>query len=525
MDEKKNISAFWSEKEIYFLESVSSKITKIFKVAAPAEEKIEEDSPTPLAPANMLLISRIQKTLRQEGIPLPSILNLTFPSKDIIFRAFVIPAMNTNEIKSVVEFEVSRYIPFTLSELAYSFYPMTITTAEGKKKIRIIFLAMKKESLANYTNILEQASLQINLVEPAHLSLIRFLKFKETIDNHASVLIVKAQTYGKIVVADQGIPQFVREFSLGVSSALDEKIDFKNTLIRFVNEIRISLEYFTRQNTRLKIAKALLLTLSHGKEVAQKLEEQINLPVEAFKVQAIIQSEDPEDINYLYAYGASLAQKVPLPAEFDLSKEKPKKVRLMAQTAQSAVSYKSVFIMSVVCLSLIILAFIIFQQLLLKGKTEEARLVQTLGEVENVSQNKLEKDKNLLAAKLKNQKTIRLDSRASLFLAIIPQLLPEGTWIKSLDIQYSNEDTLPMPAVPQPETLPSAATPQNLFLDLSGFNYLENTQEQFRQVNQLLKNMQRDKYFARYFKKIELVTVDAQKLEDHTVTFFNIKCQ
>ncbi len=122
MAEEKQLGIFWDDDALYFTATLGTDLEKTFRIP------IEEESggtikDGPLSPGGMALISAIQSTLQKEKIP-SSVVNLSLPAKEIIFRSFVIPWMQQHELTSVVEFEASKYIPFSLDELSFSFHPI-----------------------------------------------------------------------------------------------------------------------------------------------------------------------------------------------------------------------------------------------------------------------------------------------------------------------------------------------------------------------------------------------------------------
>ena len=175
MADKKKLGMYWGSDALFFVETQETAPTKIFQILF--EEAVKEtlrDSPSSIS--GMKLGSDIQKILRKQGL-LDSSVNLSLPAKDIIFRSFVIPWMDEHEIKSVVEFEASKYIPFSLERLSFSFHPISFTE-NNAKRLRIIFVAIKSDTLLSYIRTLEGASLDINSIEPAPSSLIRALSLK-----------------------------------------------------------------------------------------------------------------------------------------------------------------------------------------------------------------------------------------------------------------------------------------------------------------------------------------------------------
>ena len=117
------------------------------------------------------LLDILQKTVRNKGFSTTETY-LSLPSKDILIRWFLIPWMKTSEIQAVVSFEAKKYIPFDIEETAYTYYPTTVTK-DGGRQIGILFVAIRKNTIEKYINILIQAGLNIVYSEPGAMSLDR----------------------------------------------------------------------------------------------------------------------------------------------------------------------------------------------------------------------------------------------------------------------------------------------------------------------------------------------------------------
>ena len=246
-DRKQQLGLFWGQKAFFFAETTGSKLSETFSAQFMQKVGMAAKGGTYI-PEGMQLMSTIQEVIRKRNLAASQI-NLSLPTRDIIFRSFVVPWMQTHEIKGVVDFEVSKYIPFALDELSYSFHPISFNDG-AVRKIRVIFVAIKKDALENYTTTLEQSGLRVGVIEPAPLSLIRVLTLKNALPLEETIAVVeKGEWVGKIIIAHQGVPQFVREFQMKALSSDQEATDFKALKYRLFNEIRISLDYTTGKIT------------------------------------------------------------------------------------------------------------------------------------------------------------------------------------------------------------------------------------------------------------------------------------
>lgn len=508
--EKKRLAAYWGEDALYFVETSGTNPLQIFSVPF-TERNTDLPDQGGIVPWNIQLISLIQDALRRQNISQATVY-LALPVKDIIFRSFVIPWMQPNEIKGVVDFEVRRYIPFPLEELYYCFHSILLKE-NNARKIRIIFAAVKKISLEYYLRIFEQVGARIGVMEPAAVSVLRPLIFKKLISSNQSLIIIeKGEATGKIILVNQGIPQFVREFHLSSPAALSQdKTEPKNLISRFVNEVRISMEYFNRQDRQLELKQLMLITQSPERETAQALQESLRLPVTAVDNQAIFGQLNPQNTGFISAYGVGLLPSVPISSNvsFDLTREKmtvsgqPSRPR----SADVKSHLKSVVLAGCLCLLIIGLFYFYLQKKLDQQKNELTSVTNSLESFDKLSLEELKAKRDQLKNKLTAFQNIRTKSQVSLFLVTVPSLLPKGTWLKTLDIKYSEKNN------------------SNLALNISGYAYVEDTRGQFELINRLLSNFKQNKIFDQFFDNIDLKNVKAQRLNDFPVTYFEINSQ
>lgn len=532
MAENRQLGIYWGDDILYFVETVDGGPQQVFQVPFTEEAKGSLEA-GPMSPAGMELTSLIQKACRRQKINTSLSANLSLPTRDIIFRSFVIPWMQPTEIGGVVEFEAGKYLPFALEELSYAYCPVTVMEGNARR-IRIIFVAIRKGVLGNYAKVLEQAALSVNVMEPGPLSLIRALVFKNHIEKNQTIaLIEKGEETGRIIVLDQGVPQFVREFQLRIPTADREIIDPESLMTRLTNEIRISLNYFNRQEEYLKIKKIVFLSPTVDEEMRHKLEEDLRMPLAFIDSGSILNNAASSDMDSLKAYGAALINSAALGVDFDFSGGKPRVVKVAAASVKIPVNYKSIIKTALVCVPLIVSIPLLSKFLIQRQENKIAALTSNLSASQNISVSKLQQDNQALKDKLEHFREIHTGSDISAFLAIIPTLLPEGIWIDQLIITYS--DTMseedkggrqpPAGQTPGPRGGDSKKAFSKPVIEIGGVAYMEDPNEQFKLVNELLMRFKGNKELLDSFEQIELITTKAQRLGNYPVTSFQLRCQ
>jgi hypothetical protein len=513
MADQKQIGIYWGHSHLFFVETAASKLVKFFSIPIDQAKPSQATDDKRFIATSMQLVTGVESQLKLHKINTSSV-NLSLPSKDIIFRSFVIPWMTPNEMKGVITFEASKYVPFSLEELKYSYHPMTVTV-NHVKKLRIIFAAIKKETLENYTNILESCDLQVNVIEPSPQSILRNFIFSNQIEiDKTTAIVQKGDAGGNIVIVDQGVPQFVREFQLRGQNKEPAK-DPAEIMLRLTNEIRISIDYFSRQDNWRNVSEIKVLTLNKQEESLQQLTSDLNIPVTLVPSETILHGGHIDNLAYLNAFGVTLASSVATVSNFNLSKKESKKTRVSAPSSPKMEGFGSVSKTLSMCVVFLALVFFAVFKISDQPKKTVTQLEQDLGAFKEADTLKIKEQTTTYATNLDYYKNIRTDSNVAFFLTTMPNLLPPGAWIKKMEVSYpdsslttENPDKTVKPVV-------------NLF----GYAYSENAREQFQLVNKLLKNIKDDPRLSKLFTNINLDTVRAEQLEDYTVTYYEIRCQ
>ena len=123
-------------------------------------------------------------------------------------------------------------------------------------------------------------------------------------------------------------------------------------------------------------------------------------------------------------------------------------------------------------------------------------------------------------------KNVSPKSDAAFFLNMIPRFLPQGTWLKELTVNFSVESTDSKNsaksgsshAIPQPQE------EKQVKVNLTGYAFVENINQQLRLVKNLISNMKDNKEFMRFFKNVSFTT-ETMDLSGYTATYFKINCE
>lgn len=532
MSGKKYLGVFFGKNSLSVVETEEQEPVKFFTADYNLFEQGTTGRNSPKsAPLEIKLTAILQKILREQKITSTEA-GLSLPSKDVIFRSFPIPWMPANEIKQVVDFESRKYIPFKLSELSYIYHPVTIPD-KINKAIRILFTAIKNDALENYCKILAEAGLRVKFIEPAPISLIRVLTFKKLIPRGQRIAVVQAdESEGKIIIIEQGIPQFIRDFQLGpVVNEPEKSAQNKETAhLKLFNEVKISLDYYGRQNTRDNVSGIITLSESGEKtnEFSESFGKELGIPVTTLDAKSILNKQSVNTIDLLNAYGMGLRNTAPLAVNFDLQRKiEGRPTEESGSQEITPINYRSFAKVAVICLVLIAAAFGLSNLSIEEQKKKLESFKKQAGIFQDSSEDALEKKVQEINKKQDVYKSVPLKSDVTFFLNIIPRFLPQGAWLKELTINFfpgSTDSTNPSRSGEFRAISSQPQKEKQVKINMTGYAFVENTNQQLRLVKNLISNMKNNKEFMRFFKNVSFTT-ETTELNGYPVTYFKINCE
>lgn len=529
MVSKKQLGIFFGDNSLSIVETEKQRLINFFD--APHSLFDETKTSSQSIPDNIRLTAIIQKSLRDKKIETNAV-NLSLPAKDIILRSFFIPWMTSSEVKGVVDFEARRYLPFKLEELVYGYYSKTIKEKKTRR-IRILFVAVKKDAVERYCSILEQASLKVNAIEAAVFSLLRVLSYKKKLPQNQRIAIIQmGKNDGTILVVDQGIPQFTRDFRLTAPGSQAFEFDPNSMNMRLLNEVRISLDYYRRQHASEGIDKIIFVVPNETIATTQIIKEDLGIPVDSLSIHGLINLEEEVDVGVANAFGAALRGAVAFPIDIDFAKElikpeekAPEPEKIFEKTP---LNYLSIVKVAAASLVILFLVFISSNRQVSAYQNKINNLKNNQGAYATKKIEDIKKKQGEAVKKLEDYRNIPLKSDVAFLLSHIPTLLPKGTWLTSINISISAADSSTKTRSSRSTALESK-TPDKagagISIDTSGYAFDADINKQIDLINQLITNFKNSPKLTQIFQSINLTKANKQQIEDQTVTAFQIQCR
>lgn len=511
MDKNKQIGLFIQQNSVYCSEIIDGACRQSFSLSLNVERENKTPGQHPKSRMESIQAGNmLHEAFTTHNISAKSV-NLSLPLSDIIFRTFTIPWVPSKDIASLVKFEAGKYMPFNIDELSYTYHPI-IVTEKGTKQIRIVFSAIKLKTIEKYKTFVESAGLKANLIEPEPFSLLRILKAGSFIPENETVAIaVFDNTLSKIIVVDNAMPFFVREFPLPKNASSDSIYTEK-----FTSEIRVSLDYFNRQNNHIKISKIFVVSPFARKDLSIAIESEIGLQAINIDFKSL-SDQKIEKTPFLYAIGVGLNQDIDLPIQANLNDEMPTQRVKKQNNLSETLNKKALILTGSICLIFLITISTLGFSGFKKEETKYKSFMGNLGEYFERNIEDIQTENTSLSEKLKFYSQLNFNQKISGFLALIGSELPAGVWLEKINIPY--------PQISQNIATTEIAFDKPKSIDFSGYAYHQDSQEQIALINTFFKNINSQELFSKNFESIEIQSLKSETKDEYAITHFEITCQ
>lgn len=523
MSSGKNLGLFWGNNAFSIAESqedVPQKVLRVLHHPSPAIDPVSSG----VNADDIQFVFPLKEALKTNNINSTDV-NLVLPSKDIVIRSFVIPVLKPSEIRGVVEFEIKKYIPFNLRDLSYNFHA-TMSIEDKVKRMRVYFVAIRKEILERYKLVLKQAGLNVIYSEPAPMCLSRSLIYRRIIKSDQKVAVIQTDYDDPgIMIIDKGIVQFVRDFQLQNPTLNMAPLDADMLRKKLFNEIKISLDFYMRQFKSSKIEEVFTLSFNSDDDLSGALQKELETPVKKINLQSLGKFPIMPDFGLVSAHGVNLRGTAKT-VDFNLS-------GVLATTSQAAKLQEQIpeeFIpaikVAVVCVAMLAVVFYLTKLNIAQFKKQYDAVVEIQGGFVDMTPEDIQSRITENLSRFKDYQDAFQASEMAYILTHIAKTLPKGIWLSSMEIQYA-KDKIGSTTLSKPVLLDDSAGSSKairpMMIDLSGYAYTSDDNEQFKMVYGLVNALKSDRIFAKYSRNVSLAGIQSEQRGDLALTSFKIQ--
>ena len=293
---------------------------------------------------SMTVINTLSDLVKKHGVKVKDAVS-SLTGHSVIIKKVSFPAMTEDELAESIQWEAEQYIPFPITDVNIDFQILGADT-EGRGQMDVMLVAVKKDVINDYTNVIKEAGLNPVVIDVDSFALENMIEINYPVTQGENVAMVNigatitsiSVLFGGLTIFTRSIPmggnQFTEEIQrqLNVSfsdaeamktgksvpgadaaSALPLAIDTVSTNLAF--EIKRSLDFFLGGNQGADISKIYMS--GGGSKVAglqNLMQEKTSIPVEVvnpFKNLEIntkdIDAESIKDIAAFFGVAVGLA--------------------------------------------------------------------------------------------------------------------------------------------------------------------------------------------------------------------------
>jgi hypothetical protein len=506
------LGVYFGPSAISVVETKGKKVAANIKIpqAALSSGELEEK-----VPEDIKMVAAFKDELRRNRVGVKEA-TVALSGKDLIIRTFEMPTLGRQDLGTAINFEARKYLPFKPEELILDYQ---LYYDKSEQKNLVLLEGIKKEVLDKYLSIFSQLNLKIRTIECAAFSSLRLLQLAGIKTKGVTAVIaadLKEADEINFTVLEGGFPLFSRDIILGAGPEGAPSAEEEGSgmlLEKFKTEIRISLDYYQRKFPAKKVANTVFILSRDYQPDAESFIKELGLVPQFIDVNKCLDKPLPFSLGFLKGYTSSLAGSVKMPLKINLLAAKgraEKKVSAGPQLSLAIlkglnISPKAIAVGILLCAAAF--GFGMYQKMPVQKELEGLRAAQP--KVATVSPQASLEELSAVDSQYKD-KAAALDNaiRNQLYLTdpldVIPRLVPQGMWLENFS--YRN-------------------TKDRAELILDGSVYLSDPGQEFEAVNTLAAKLKAEPAFSKYFKSIEVVSLDSRKLRDISITSFSISCQ
>ena len=512
-----SLGIYFGPKFISIVETKGRKVANNLQILQSTISSGELEEKVPADVKMVEIIAMFKDELRRKRINVKEA-TLCLSGKDLIIRTFDIPVLPKPELQGAINFEAKKYIPFKVEELISDFQ---IKFDRSTHSNLALFMGIKKENLDRYMSILSQLNIKINCIEYSGFSVLRCLKLAGARENGVIGILgtdLTGEDEVNFTVLEQGFPLFSRDISLaGGPEDLGKaaELDATAALEKLKKEIKVSLDYWHRKFPTKDIRKIYLFSNTDFHAELEAYIKEIGLTAQYINVAKYIDKSIPYSLSFIKAYSASLYKTIKTSLKLNLLAakektrvviEKPGKSEILNFLKLVKLDYRVVLAALVICAATYGYGFYRMQPMY----RELANAIETRAKVATINPDASYDELTLKDAEYKNKISImEALVKKQLYLTeplrILPRALPKGAWLVHLSFRKNDEN--------------------DYRFDLEGYAFAGDSNKEFEMVNQFVSNLRESPDFEKYFKAIDINSLDRKEFGKGTGTNFSITCK
>lgn len=170
---------------------------------------------------SMTVMSAVKDLVVQQGIKTKNCVS-ALTGHSVIIKKVNLPVMTEAELGESIQWEAEQYIPFPITDVNIDFQILGADT-EGRGQMEVMLVAVKKDVINDYTNVIKEAGLLPVIVDVDSFALENMFEMNYSIAPNENIAIVNiGATITSINVLRSDVTIFTRAIPLGGNQFTEE---------------------------------------------------------------------------------------------------------------------------------------------------------------------------------------------------------------------------------------------------------------------------------------------------------------
>ena len=450
------------------------------------------------------LIEAIKRVFKENNVK-PGNVATAIPSEDAMVRYFQMPKIPKQEWQTAINFEAKRYIPFRMEDVISDF--QVIPSHVTPNVMDVLFVAVKKDAVERFVELLTAAGLRPIIMEPAPFSLMRAFNAAEQINNKINTAIIDIDSKTmSIDILRSGIPYIIRDIPL--SEDLSENKPHEPIFEKLLKEIKLSFDFYEKQFPNEVIDKIIIYSRVPLENWHELVGRELQIPIEVGDpLRSIKIKESVVPLRAAVCFGLALRGLSQPFIEINLCKEK------LLVHKKKELFLKMVFLEASASVFLLIILKVLSMKAMeplaneLKHTLSERPKVEVNIKSDNIEQ--LEKIKNEMEAKRHLLENLIVNrTYVTTRLMDLVKLVPKNMWLEEVNFEEKAQKK-------------NIAKIDRL-LNIKGYCIVEEKLSETDIVNDFLVELKGSKGIKEGMNKFDIVSVKKVELKGKKFASFEI---
>lgn len=143
--------------------------------------------------------------------------SISISGTSVIIKKISLPAMESEELAESIIWEAKHNIPYPYEETNVDYTILKPPADSVEKNLDILLVAAKKDKIANYSSVVDQARKNLRAIEVDVFALQNAMEvnYPEILQEKTAAIVNLGSNITNLIIIEKGIPQLFRDLSLG----------------------------------------------------------------------------------------------------------------------------------------------------------------------------------------------------------------------------------------------------------------------------------------------------------------------